>query len=87
MVVVWAWSYCRKALPIDIHIGDITESIASNILSNNEGWQELYFEYVIALFLDIDNDVKRYEKMLILCAILLMEMYSGVELPMVSGEY
>ena len=41
-----------------------------------------------ALFFNIDNDVlKRYEKMLILCAILLMEMYSGVELPMVSEEY
>ena len=27
------------------------------------------------------------KKMLILCAILLMEICSGVELPMVSGEY
>ena len=44
----------------------------------------------VAFFLNIDNDLfsdLRYEKMLIDCAILLMEICSGVELPMVSGEY
>ena len=43
-------------------------------------WVEWYFEYVCCV-------IKRYKKMLIFCAILLMEICSGVELPMVSGEY
>ena len=67
---------------------------ATFCITVNDG-NNYIFNMFVALCLNIDNDVfskhwkyiKRYESMLILCAILLMEICSGVELPMVSGEY